>query len=221
MEVATNGATLTGIEGMLKPLVRPGGSLSSSLVAGTGDRILAVGKINQERAIQFLLALAKHHSLAAEMLPLKHLDGDGRLAGGVNRQFLSLTTAVNPFVADGDVEESVVVVAPAIESVQGVALYVVGPVVLGVDAAIGQAVGGVLDGILRLLGLGHRTIGGDASIHAPVHIAVEHRFVQAAAHTGLLDGLVSRVGCAGGNDVGIDTRHVPAQDKALLEKGIT
>ena len=68
----------------------------------------------------------------------------------MNRQFLTLTAAVEPLVADGDVIKAVVVVAHTAQAVQRVTFDVVSPVVLGVDAAVGQSVGCILDGVLLL-----------------------------------------------------------------------
>ena len=74
------------------------------------------------------------HSLTAEVLALQHLDGDRRLTRGMDCQLLTLATAIEPLVRDGDIVNAVIVVVT--ETVKRVALNVVGPVVFGVDAAV-------------------------------------------------------------------------------------
>ena len=174
VEMPFHRTTFTGIEVVLKPLIGPRPRFSHSLGTGIFHRVGTIGGTNGKGTIEFLLTVVEHHCLTTKVFALQHLDGDGRLAGGVYGQLLALATAINPFIAYGDVVESIIFVAA--QTVQSIALNIVGPVILGIDAAIGQSVGGILNGVCLLLGLCHLAVRRNASVHAPVYIAVEERF---------------------------------------------
>ena len=73
-------------------------------------------------------------------------------------ELLTLTAAVEPFVTDGDVIEAIIVIAHTGETVEGVTLYVVGPIIFGINTAVGEAIGSILNGILFFLGCSHLAV---------------------------------------------------------------
>ena len=70
-----------------------------------------------------------------------------------------------------------------------VALNVVGPVVFGVDTAVGQPVGGILDGVLLSFCYGHLAVRRDAAVHTVIDVAVKQRLGSTGADARLFDGL--------------------------------
>ena len=83
-----------------------------------------------------------------------------------------------------------------------------------------NSVCGILDGVGLFLCLGHLAVGRNVTVHAPVHIAVEHVVAETAAYARLFDGFGGRVGSAGSNDIDVNAGCALAHDKALLEKGV-
>ena len=188
IQMATHRTALTGIKVVLEPLVGPLCHLLCPLVTGTGHRILTVGRADKERTVEFLLALIQHHSLSAKVFTLQHLDGDGRLTGGMDGEFLTLASAINPFVAHGDIIEAIVSIVT--QAVQGIALNIVGPVIFCIDTTIAQIIGSILNRILFLFGCSHLRIRGDTSVHAPIYVAIQHIVAKAGTDTCLLNRLV-------------------------------
>ena len=218
IQMATHRTALTGIKVVLEPLVGPLCHLLCPLVTGTGHRILTVGRADKERTVEFLLALIQHHSLSAKVFTLQHLDGDGRLTGGMDGEFLTLASAIDPFVAHGDIIEAIVGIVT--QAVQGIALNIVGPVIFCIDTTIAQIIGSILNRILFLFGSSHLAIRGDTSVHAPVHVAIQHIVAQAGTDTCLLDWLAGRSRSTRSNDIRIKAGHTFTHDKSLFKNGV-
>ena len=70
-------------------------------------------------------------------------------------EFLTFASAINPFVTDGDIIKAIVVITHATQAVQGITLYVVGPVIFGIDATISKLICSILNSILFFLGSSH------------------------------------------------------------------
>ena len=70
VQMATDNTALAGIEVVLEPLVRPGGSLCGGLNAGCFNRVLTVSGTDQERPVKFLFSFIQHHGLTAKVLAL-------------------------------------------------------------------------------------------------------------------------------------------------------
>ena len=129
-------------------------------------------------------------------------------------EFLTHGAAVEPLVAAGDVPDTDLVVHQSVHAVVG---YELGPVVFGVDRAVGHAVCGVLNLVFLLLGHLHLGVRGDEALHRVVDISVEECRGQSGADAGLLDVDRCRCGGASGDDVCVDAADALAQDVALTE----
>ena len=129
-------------------------------------------------------------------------------------QLLPHGTAVGPFVAACDVPYSRIV---GHQTVDAVFHDILCPVVLGIDAAVSQPIGGIGNRIFRLFGSLHLAIGRDASLHLVIDIAVQEGRSQSCTYTDFthVDRLGSR--SAADNDIDVDTADTLAQDKALLQ----
>ena len=77
IEMAADSTALTGVEGVLKPLVWPVGDFLLCLNTGSSHPVFAIGRTDGEGTVEFLLTLSQHHRLTAEVFALQHLDGDG------------------------------------------------------------------------------------------------------------------------------------------------
>ena len=102
-------------------------------------------------------------------------------------QLLALAAAIKPFVRDGDIVYAVIAIIT--KAMERVALNVVGPVVFGVDTAVGQPVGSILDGVLLSFCYGHLAVRRDAAVHTVIDVAVKQRLSSTGADARLFDGL--------------------------------
>lgn len=180
VDASAHGRAVERIQCVFKPFKRPLALLQRRLRLGVGHHgvLCAFVHIDEERAVELLLAVVERLRRSPEVLALRHLYGDGRLACGVYRQLLPHRAAVEPFVAARYVPHANDVVG---QSVQTVVHHILCPVVFRVYRSVGELVCGVLHCVFSLLGSGHRRVGRYLAVHAVVNIAVEERRAEACA----------------------------------------